>query len=242
MANTVISVKDVKKFVAPLKNLIKSVDSIVMSVKDGTIAINTRSEDSSQIANILYTKDIVSVDGDIDKFGIYNLNEFISVLTISDSNALELVVLGNTLTINYSEKAKIEYILSDLSLIVEGPTELKAKIEFLATFEVTSDFIKKVKSISSTIGASILKLIGKNGVLSYSIVNKNNQSHSYTEEIGDGVGDFEVSISIRDDKRDNFGYLFDNCNYVFSINPKIVKVEGVSEEYGMLRYYLAPLA
>jgi len=205
MSKTTISVKDVKKFVAPLRNLVKSVDSIVMSVKDKTIIINTRSEDASQVANILFTEDVVSVEGNIEKFGIYNLIEFISVLTLSDVNSIELIVSGNTLTINYGEKAKIEYILSDLSLIIEGPAELKSQIEFLATFEVTSDFIKKVKNISNTIGANIFKVIGKNGVLSYSIMNKNSQSHSFTEEIGDGVTeDFEVSISIKDEKRDNF--------------------------------------
>ena len=217
-----------------------------MSVKDETIIINTRSEDASQIANIAYVTDIVSVEGDVEKFGIYNLTEFISVLTISDANTLELEVIGNMLTIHYGDKARIDYILSDLTLIAEGPTDLKAKVEFVASFTVTPDFIKKVKSISNTIGASILKIKGEAGNLSYSIVNKNNQSHSYNEKINEenmpDAVDFEVSISIRDDKRDNFGFLYENCNYVFSINDRIIKVEGVTTEYGMLRYFLAPLA
>jgi hypothetical protein len=214
-----------------------------MSVKDNTIIVNTRSEDGSQVANILYTDDIVSVEGDVEKFGIYNLIEFISVLTLSDANTVELIISGNTVTIQYGDKAKIEYILSDLSLITEGPADLKQKIDFLATFEVTADFIKKVKNISNTIGANILKIKGVDGILSYSIENKNSQSHSYSEVIGDGATeDFEVSISIKDDKRDNFGFLFENCNYKLSINPKIVKIEGITEEYGMLRYFLAPLA
>jgi hypothetical protein len=225
-----------------------------MSVKDETIIINTRSEDSSQISNILYTKDIVEVTGDVEKFGIYNLNEFISVLTMSDAKELELTVLDNILTIKYGEKAKIEYMLSDLSLIAEGPLELKAQIEFLANFNITSEFIKKVKSISATIGATVLKLMNKDGVLSYAIVNENSQSHSYTEQIETGIEgeDFEVSISIRDDKRDNFGFLCDNVNYEVSVHQKIIKIEGVSEvdnkggasslTYGMLRYFLAPLS
>ena len=217
-----------------------------MAVKDGSIIINTRSEDASQISNIAYTTDIVSVNGDIDKFGIYNLTEFISVLTLSDAKSLELEVAGNLLTIHYGDKARIDYILSDLTLITEGPTDLKAKVDFVASFTVTSDFIKKVKSISATIGASILKIKGEAGNLSYSIVNKNNQSHSYTEKISEenmpDTEDFEVSISIRDDKRDNFGFLYENCNYVFSINSKIIKIEGETTEYGMLRYFLAPLA
>ncbi len=243
MKETVIKVNDVKKFIAPLRNLVKSVDSIVMSVKDETIAVNTRTEDASQVVNILFTKDIVSVDGDIEKFGIYNLNEFLSVLTLSDGNSLELVVSGNLMTIHYGEKAKIEYILSDLSLITEGPTELKAKVDFLAEFEVNNDFIKKVKSISNTISASILKIKSEDGILSYSIINKNSQSHSFTEEIGKGsTDDFEVSISIKDDKRDNFGFLYENCNYKFTVSTRVIKVDGITEEYGMLRYYLAPLA
>ena len=235
-----------KKFTNPLKNLTKSVDSIIMSVNDGSIVINTRSEDASQISNIAYTADIVTVDGDVEKFGIYNLIEFISVLTISDANTLELEVTDNILTIHYGDKARIDYILSDLSLITEGPTDLKAKIDFLTSFEVSSDFIKKVKSISNTIGASILKIKCEKGNIGYSIVNKNSQSHSYTEKISEenlpDVKDFEVSISIRDDKRDNFGFLYENCNYIFSIDPRIIKVEGITNEYNMLRYFLAPLA
>lgn len=217
-----------------------------MSVNDGSIVINTRSEDASQISNIAYTADIVTVDGDVEKFGIYNLIEFISVLTISDANTLELEVTDNILTIHYGDKARIDYILSDLSLITEGPTDLKAKIDFLTSFEVSSDFIKKVKSISNTIGASILKIKCEKGNIGYSIVNKNSQSHSYTEKISEenlpDVKDFEVSISIRDDKRDNFGFLYENCNYIFSIDPRIIKVEGITNEYNMLRYFLAPLA
>ena len=104
----------------------------------------------------------------------------------------------------------------------------------------------------------LLKLMNKDGVLSYAIVNKNSQSHSYTEQIETGVEgeDFEVSISIRDDKRDNFGFLCDNVNYEISVHQKIIKIEGVSEDgkssdgdkinadlsYGMLRYFLAPLS
>jgi len=254
---TTISIKNVKKFVAPLKNLARSVDSIVMSVKDETINVNTRSEDSSQVANILFTTDVVSVTGDMQKFGIYNLNEFISVLTMSDAKALELVVNDNVLTIQYGENDRIDYMLSDLSLITEGPIELKAKVEFLATFDINSSFIKKVKGISNTIGATVLKLQAKDNVLSYSIVNKNAQSHSYTSKIGDvECADFDVSISIRDDKRDNLGFLTDGVNYLVSVNPKIIKLEGTSEEgedgdgekvnndlsYGMLRYFIAPLA
>ena len=244
----VIKIMDVKKFVSPLRSLSKSVNSIVLAVKDNTLAVNTRSEDNSQIANILFKPEIVTVENaeDGDKYGIYNLNEFLSVLTLSDANSVDIVVSGNSFVIHYGDKAQIEYILSDLTLISEGPTELKAKVDFVTSFDVTPDFIKKVKNISTIIGASVLKIKGEDGYISYSIINKSSQSHSYNEKINDEVIDelekFDVSISIKDDKRDNFGFLFENCNYTLSVHEKIIKIEGITEEYGMLRYFLAPLA
>jgi len=241
---TKIKILDVKKFVTPLKSLSLSVNSIVLTKKGDTLAVNAKSEDASQVANILYTSKIVEYaeGGDTEKMGIYNLGEFISVLQLfSDVNALELVIEGNTCTIQFNDKSKIDYILSDLSLITEGPEKLKSEIPWFATIEVDSSFIKKVKSISSSIDVNILKLKSAKGKLSYNISSKQSQSHNYSEVIADCDKDFDVSVSIKDDKRDNFGYLYDGVKYKISIHTKVIQLEAVGTEYGMLRYYIAPL-
>jgi hypothetical protein len=240
----IINVKDVKKFTAPLKSLKNSVNSIVLSKMDDTLEVNAMSDDSSQLTNLKFTSDIVEVgEGETEKFGIYDLSQFVNVLTMSDKNSLELNVENNIITIKYSDNEKIDYMLSDLSLIEEGPAKPKKELTYLASFEVTPDFIKKVKSISGVIGANVLKFQSKEGSLSYVISNKASQSHAFSEVITQNDGeDFEVSVSIKDANRDNFGFLYEGCAYTLSINPKIIMFEGKQTDYKLLRYYVAPLS
>jgi len=243
---TVIKVLDVKKFVGPLKALMNSVNSVIFAKRGETLMVNTRSEDGSQMANVWYKPAIVAIEsGDLEKFGIYNLSEFVTVLTMfGDINSLTLSIEGNEMTINYNDKSKVDYVLSALTLITEGALGPKNPLDFHGEFEVDSAFIKKVKTISNSINVNVLKLKASGGQLSYSISNKvkDSQSHAYTEKIdGECAVDFDVSVTIKDEKRDNFGLFFDGPKYKVGVHAKTVQFEAETTDYEKLRYFISPL-
>lgn len=242
-----IKIFDLKKFMAPLKAMSVSINSIVLTKLNDTFMVNGSTQDASQMANIHFNNKIIQITegaDSIEKLGIFDLNQFLTALSLIENATIEIKVEGNVLSIKYNDKSNLDYLITDLSLIKEGPAALKKDPGFLSTVEINNAFIKKVKTISNSIGANILRLISKEGTLSYIIGDRNNNSHKYSEVLIDkGLKeDFEVLISIKDDKRDNFSFLFDGCNYEISIHPRIIQLVGKTTEYGMLRYFISPLS
>lgn len=241
-----IKIHNLKQFTAPLKQMSTSFNSVVFTKLEDTLMVNAATADVSQIANIRFTNKIVQItDGEetIDKLGIFDLNQFLTALSIIESNTVEITVDNNVLVIKINDKSNLSYLLSDLNLIKEGPAELKKSPEFGTVIEINNSFIKKVRSISNNIKGSILRLIGKNGKFIYTIGDRNNHSHSFSETLLESgvTEDFETLLSISDDKRENFSILFDGISYRMSIHPRLIMLEGITEDYQMIRYFLSPL-
>jgi hypothetical protein len=242
-----IKILDLKKFVAPLKALSSSINSIILTKVGDTFMVNAATADGSQMSNTVFTNKIIQITSGaetIEKLGIFDLGQFITALSLIETTTIEIKVDNNVLVIKYNDKSDLTYILTDLNLIKEGPAQLKKDPGFVATVEINNAFIKKVKSVSASIGANILRLTSKNGALSYTVGDRNNHSHKYSEVLIDnGIeSDFEVLLSIKDDKRDNFGFLFDGCSYKLSIHPRLVQLVGVTSDYELLRYFISPLS
>jgi len=243
MAEAIIEIKDKSKFVAPLSSLKNGITSIVFSVENNTLKINALSEDRSQRANIWYKSDIVEVSkiDDVEKLGIYNLSEFLGVLSLCESK-LKIKVKDNKLMIGLGKTSKVNYVLSDIDLIEEGPEKSKP-IDFEIEFEVDENFICKVNSISKSLNVNILKFIVKKGKLFYKITDKNEESHDFTEKLLDDCdcSDISICICLKDENRDNIGILTDKIPYKFSLHKKIVQIESITEDYEKIRYFLGPL-
>lgn len=247
-----IKILDVKKFIEPLSGLKGDINSIIFSKSDDTFHVNCMSEDGSQKVNIWYTPEIINIEdgGDtIEKLGIYNLAEFLSVLNLFDDQKTERIdVVDNKLTIHFNEKSKINYILTDIiknpDLIVEGPSKNKKEIPFVASFEVNENFVKKVGKISNSLNIKIkiIKFVIKDGELSYVITDDTDHAHDYTEVLLDGLDceDTEIAMTVKDDHRNNIGLLMSSCGYKIGIHPRVIQFESVSENYEKVRYYLSP--
>lgn len=241
-----ISILDLKKFITPLKAISNSVGSVILTKEGDTFMVNAATADANQISNIHFKNTTVKITegaDSIDKLGIFDLGQFLNALSTADGNAVDIIVNNNILSIKYSEKSSLNYMLSDLNLITEGPDKLKKEPTWITTIEINSAFIKKVKSVSSSIGGNIIRFIGKDGKFRYTIGDRNNHSHNFNETlIEDGVSeDFEVLLSIRDDKRDNFSFLLDSCSYKLSIHDRLIQLVAVTEDYELIRFYLSPL-
>lgn len=244
---SIVVIKKFDKFSGPLNSLKSSINSIILSKEDNSFQVNTESEDGSQKVNIHYNSDVIEIkedDGDIDKLGFYNLSEFLGVLNLCDtSKEIQLKISGNKLHIDLDKKSKISYILSDIDVIEEGPAEPKNPIDFKVDFEISENFIKKIKEISKSLNANVLKFIVKNGKLIYKLTDRTEQSHNLLEVLSNKCDseDFSIPVSLKDDNRDNIGILTDGMKYVVSLHPRIIQLEGVTEDYEKIRYFLAAL-
>lgn len=246
-SESVIKIKDVKKFTAPLKAMSSAINSVVFSKHDDdTFKINAQADDGSKKINLKYDSEVVEITADngIDKVGIYNLQEFLSVISLFDGQKAEkITVIDNKMIIWLNDKSKINYILSDLSLIEEGPEELKAKLNFTLSFDIGEGFIKKVISIANSLNVNILRFDVKDNVLSYSICDVGGNAHDYNEVLAEDCDADDISISIPikvgDNKIDNLSALLDT-DYNVSLHPRVAVFVSNSEDYDFLRYYLAP--
>jgi hypothetical protein len=87
-------------------------------------------------------------------------------------------------------------------------------------------------------------LTSGNGALSYTVGDRNGHSHKYKEVLVEtGLEkDFEVLLSIKDEKRSNFEFLVPDFGYKMSIHPRIIQLVAVTEDYELIRFFLSPIA
>jgi len=245
MSEALISIKNKEKFCNPLSSLCTGINQIIFSINNDTFHINAISDDGSQRVNLHYTSDIVEISNikKVKKLGIYNLSEFLNVLSLCDKKEIDIKVKDNKLIIGLGKTSKINYILTDIDLITEGAEDLKKVPDFNVEFEIDENFIKKIKGVSRSLNVNILKFIIKDSKLYYKITDKNEQSHDMTELLSKDIdcSDFSISICLKDDNRDNLSLLCDGLKYKISLHPKIIQLEVINDDYDKIRYFLAPM-
>ena len=241
-----ITIGNLKKFTTPLKAIKNSIPSVIFSRSKDTFHVNAKSEDGSKLVNLRFPSDVVKVEksSDIEKLGLYNLDEYISIISMFDQDGVEITKEDNKLRIQFDEKSEVSYVLSDIAIIkdVEGPADPKNKIDFLITFELSANFFKKVKNISNTVNGKYLNMVMEDGVLSYTIGEGENHTNQYKEELLTECDceDFDVVLPIKTNDKENFSFIVDSYPYKVSIHPKIIQLTAITDDYELLRYYLAP--
>jgi hypothetical protein len=121
------------------------------------------------------------------KFGIYDLNEFIGVLSLVDTPRLkfddEHVTVGDS-----TGRSKVKYFFSSEDTLTTPQKDITMP-EADLKFVLDNDTLNKLKRAASTLGHSELSISGKDGILSLSVVDSQNYtSNSYSIDID---GDFK---------------------------------------------------
>lgn len=150
----------------------------------------------SEARNVLAT---AVVDADFPQdLGIYDLNEFISVLSLVDTPRLkfeeEYVNIGDS-----SGRSKIKYFFSPeetLTFPQKDITMPSADVKFT----LDNDTLNKLKRAASVLGHNEVTISGTNGVLSLSVVeSQNSTSNAFSIDIdgdfGESVFNFVLSIA-----------------------------------------------
>ena len=154
-----------------------------------------------------------SIDESFDtEFGIYDLNEFLAV--VSGMNKPELSLQDKHMTISpEGSKSKVKYFYSDPSVIV-APTKEVNMPEAEVTFSLSETNLEQLKKMAAILKSPDLALIGENGgdIVLKVCDKKNDTSNNFDIVVGEGAtadytfyfkvenmkmipGDYDVSVS-----------------------------------------------
>ena len=133
-------------------------------------------------------------------FGIYDLNEFISVLTLVDTPNLQFkddyVLIGDN-----SGRSKIKYFYSSEETLTTSQKDIKMPSADV-NFTLDNDTLNRVKKAASVLGHSEISITGNDGILTLAVVDtKNSTSNAY-----------EIDIDGEFDKDAKFNFVIDNKN------------------------------
>lgn len=149
----------------------------------------------SEARNILAS---VNIDQEFPKsFGIYDMNEFLSVLSLVDTPRLRFednyVLIGDQ-----SGRSKIKYFFTDIEMLTTPPATMKMP-EADITFELTADTMAKIKKASAALGHTDLVITPGENAISLSINDiENSTSNTFSIDV-DGettMDNFQAVISI----------------------------------------------
>jgi hypothetical protein len=150
----------------------------------------------SEARNVLAT---AVVDAEFPQdVGIYDLNEFIGVLSLVDTPRLkfqdEYVTIGDS-----SGRSKVKYFFSPEETLTFPQKDINMP-EAEVKFTLDNDTLNKLKRAASTLGHDEVSISGKDGVLSLSVVeSQNSTSNAFSIDIdgefGDATFNFILSIA-----------------------------------------------
>ena len=140
----------------------------------------------------------VSEEFPID-FGIYDLNEFIGVLSLVDTPRLdfkdEFVVVNDS-----TGRSKVKYFFSSEDTLTSPQKDITMP-ESNVKFTLDNDTMNKLKRAASTLGHGEVSISGQDGVLSLSVVDSQNMtSNAFSIDVDgefdkDAVFNFILSIN-----------------------------------------------
>ena len=134
----------------------------------------------SEARNVLATAE---VDESFPReFGIYDLNEFISVLGLVDTPSLkfndEYVTVSDS-----SGRSQVKYFFSAEETLTTPSKDITMPVTDVS-FEMTNDTLNKLKRAASTLGHDEVSISSKDNIINMSVVDsKNSTSNTYSIDI-----------------------------------------------------------
>jgi len=140
----------------------------------------------SEAKNVLSTS---TLDVEFPKqFGIYDLNEFLSTLSLLDSPNLRFedkyVVVSDSVG-----RSRIKYFFSDVDMLT-SPSKDIVMPECEVTFTLQRDTLLKIKRAASVLGHAEVSLSNAEGRLSLNVIDNNdNTSNVFSIDVDGSAGD-----------------------------------------------------
>lgn len=156
----------------------------------------------SESKTIMARADIVE---DMPKeFGIYDLNEFLSVFNLIENPVLDfedksVMVSTQEGGTQLSNQQKVRYYFSETDILTSPTKDIQMPNAEVGV-NLTEDILNQIRKAAAVLGHTELSLIGENGLVTASVVDtKDSTSNSYTIELDKDnqcKNDFEFIVSI----------------------------------------------
>lgn len=178
-----------------------------MELKDGTLQIlknfsginpNIMIRKGNVLKTISETKSMIAIATISEEFpqdfGIYDLNEFIGVLSLVDTPRLkfndEYVIIGDS-----TGRSKVKYFFSAEETLTTPQKDVimpGGEIQFV----LTNDTMNKLKRAASALGHTEVSITGKNNIISLSVIeNENHTSNTFSIDI-DGIFPEDIDFNL----------------------------------------------
>ena len=115
------------------------------------------------------------------EFGIYDLNEFLSVYNLVEQPSLEFE--DKSVLINGANNQVVRYFFSETEILTTPQKDIQMPDAELG-FTLTDDILNQIRKAAAVLGHTELSLKGDNGVITASVVDtKDNTSNSFSYEL-----------------------------------------------------------
>ena len=133
----------------------------------------------SEAKTIMARADIVE---DMPKeFGVYDLNEFLSVYNLVEQPTLEFE--DKSVLINGANNQVVRYFFSETEILTTPQKDIQMPDAELG-FTLTDDILNQIRKAAAVLGHTELSLKGDNGVITASVVDtKDSTSNSFSYEL-----------------------------------------------------------
>ena len=127
-------------------------------------------------------------------FGIYDLHEFISVMSIFDSPELEFD--GNVMYISEG-KNRVRYGSADAGVLIVPKSSPKFPANPDVCFELSRDNLAQITRAASILKVPFVSIVGDSNTISIVVQDKNNpNSNQFQIEVGETEFTFSVNLKV----------------------------------------------
>jgi hypothetical protein len=168
-----------------------------------TINPNLVIESGQKIQTISESKTVMAMAEIVEDFpnqvGIYDLNEFLSVLNLIDSNNIEFADKYLRISSTAGNAQKVTYYYSNPEILTTPSKDINMP-DVDVGVTLGAEVLSKIKQASSVLGHNDLSIMGKDGVLEARIFDaKDNTANDYTlliESDNTSKGEFNFDFNI----------------------------------------------
>jgi len=137
--------------------------------------VKTISESKTILAQADITEDMPK------EFGVYDLNEFLSVYNLVDQPTLTFE--DKSVLINGANNQVVRYFFSEIEILTTPQKDIQMPDAELG-FTLTDDILNQIRKAAAVLGHTELSLDGDNGVITASVVDtKDSTSNSFSYEL-----------------------------------------------------------
>ncbi len=158
-------------------------------------------------------------------FGIYDLGEFLSVISIFNEPEFEF----NERVLNISEgKNRVRYMSADSSILRFPKGTPKYPAESDISFDLSNSNLQQITRSAAVLKVPYVSIVGKDGICSIIVTDKTNpNSNQFQIEVGDTTSEFVANIKVESMKM-----IADNYEFHISTQQKAAcKLIGQDKMY-----------